>query len=729
MPSTKKSASNRDILHRLDALARNLWWSWQPDAQRLFASMDPALWDATHHNPIKTLRLLPAERRDVIQNDPRFTAHLKRVEDSLREYLSTKTWFERTYDRRPAHKKARTPKKGSGPFFRTGANQRSPLVAYFCAEFAVHECLPQYSGGLGVLAGDHVKSASDLGVPLVGVGLLYRNGYYTHEFAADGSTRVVYPLIDFADVPITDTGRTIDVPMGAKSIKAKIWRQLVGRTQLFLLDTDVEGNSADDRKLTRHLYGGDREYRIKQEILLGVGGIIALDAMGLKPTVYHLNEGHAAFAALERLRRLVHRGVSFDEAVATVAANTVFTTHTPVPAGHDRFDAKMMKKYLGRQMDSIGADWLGLGRENPDDTKSEFVMTVLAIQLSSHRNGVAALHGEVSREMWQHLFGVQNVDDVPIGHVTNGVHTQTWLAPEIRPLYDKYLKPRWNRAGPEEDFWKNAGRISPAELWNVRRILRGRMIRFIRQRMVDHVMRQHGNEQQLLNAQAMFDDDALTIGFARRFATYKRAPLVFRNAKRLARILGNEDRPVQIVFAGKPHPADIGGQEFAQEIYKHAGENAFQGRVAILEDYDMEMGRMLTSGCDVWLNNPLRPQEASGTSGMKPPLHGGINCSILDGWWPEAYCEVNGRGKNGWAIGDGTQLSDRSKQDTRDADAIYRLLENEIAPEFYDRDANDVPRKWVARMIASMQTVCAQFSTSRMVGDYCTKYYMPAHAH
>ncbi|CAN5709516.1 glycosyltransferase family 1 protein [soil metagenome] len=708
MSSTKKSASNLDIFHRLDALARNLWWSWQPDVQRLFASMDPALWDATHHNPIKTLRLLTPERRDVIQTDPRFAAHLKRAENSLREYLSTKTWFQRTY-------------KQAG---KSVAKKSAPLIAYFCAEFAVHECLPQYSGGLGVLAGDHVKSASDLGVPLVGVGLLYRNGYYTHEFAADGSTRVVYPLIDFADVPITDTGKMIDVPMAGKTVRAKIWRQLVGRTQLFLLDTDVDGNLRDDRKLTQHLYGGDREYRIRQEILLGVGGIIALDAVGLKPTVYHLNECHAAFTALERLRRLVARGVSFDEAAADVKASTVFTTHTPVPAGHDRFPAKLMKKYLGATMSAIqggGGDWLSLGRENPDDARGEFVMTVLAIQLSAHRNGVAALHGEVSREMWQHLFDARRPKDVPIGHVTNGVHTQTWLAPEIRPLYDRYLKPRWNGAGPKDDFWKNAGKIPAAELWQVRQILRGRMIRFIRQRMVDHVMRQHGDEPQLLDAQSIFRDDALTIGFARRFATYKRAPLVFRNAKRLAKILGDEARPVQIVFAGKPHPADIGGQEFAQEIYKHAREKAFKGRVAILEDYDMEMGRMLTSGCDVWLNNPLRPQEASGTSGMKPPMHGGINCSILDGWWPEAF-----DGKNGWAIGDGTQLNDRAKQDSRDADAIYRLLEQQIVPEFYDRDVNGVPRKWVARMIASMKTVCAQFSTSRMVGDYCTKYYLRA---
>lgn len=687
-------------------MARNLWWSWQPDTQRLFASIDPRMWEATRHNPIATMQLVAQERKEFVEADDAFAAHLSRVEKSLRDYLTSKTWFDGKYGRTK--------------------QSRPPLIAYFCAEFAVHECLPQYSGGLGVLAGDHVKSASDLGVPLVGIGLLYRNGYYTQELAADGSTRVIYPRLDFDCLPITDTGKTIQVPMGNGEITAKIWRQLVGRVQLVLLDTDVEENSSADRALTRHLYGGDREYRIQQEILLGIGGMIALDALGLQPTVFHLNEGHAAFAALERLRRLVKRGVPIDEAKADVSQSGVFTTHTPVPAGNDRFAPKLAMKYLGaigREMKLSERELLALGREDPEDKREEFCMTVLALKLSARCNGVAALHGDTSRKMWTKVFGLENDSDrVPIGHVTNGVHSQTWLAPEIRPLYEKYLKPKWNGAGPTDDLWKRAGKIPADELWAVRRALRARLVGFIRARMLDQINRQHGSDQELLDAQQLFDDDALTIGFARRFATYKRAPLIFRNAKRIAKILGDEDRPVQIVFAGKAHPADRGGQEFLREIHQLARQKSFIGRVGVLEDYDMELGRVLTSGCDVWLNNPLRPLEASGTSGMKPPLHGGINCSILDGWWPEAFDRTNG-----WAIGEGTQLSDQNKQDARDANAVYRLLEEEIVPEFYERDRSGVPRAWVRRMVRSMRTICSTFSAARMVGEYCSRFYMPSH--
>ena len=585
-------------------------------------------------------------------------------------------------------------------------------------EFAVHECLPIYSGGLGVLAGDHVKSASDLGVPLVAVGLLYRNGYYTQQLNPDGSTRVIYPQVDFDELPIEDTGKSIEVPIGRTRLRAKVWRARVGRCAIYLLDTDVAPNRPGDRALTRHLYGGDRAVRIRQEVLLGVGGVIALDALGLSPTVYHLNEGHAAFCGLERLRRLRARGVALDDAIERVRATTVFTTHTPVPAGHDRFDAKLVQKYLP-QMSAIGGDWLGLGQEDPSRRKSELVMTVLAINLAAHVNAVSELHGRVSRQMWQHLPGGRGAG---IGHVTNGVHSETWLAPEMRPLYEKYLKPKWLGAGPDDDWWRRADRMPAHELWAAREMLRARMIRFIRGRLVDQVARRHGSLEEVARAGTMFDERALTIGFARRFATYKRAVLVFRDARRLARILGHPERPVQIVFAGKAHPADKGGQDFAQQIYRFAGDPRFSGRVLILENYDLELGRMLTSGCDVWLNNPLRPQEASGTSGMKPPLHGGINCSVLDGWWPEAY-----DGTNGWAI-NGRQFKSRAQQDRHDAEQIYRLLERQIVPEFYARDRAGVPRRWVARMVASMKTVCPAFNTHRMVGGYWDKYYKPAHA-
>ena len=690
------------LFHRLHALARNLRWAWHPDTQRLFAAMDPPLWRATNQNPLKTIRLLSPERRDALLRDSQFISHLERCERELKDYLAEKTWFDRS----------------------AKAGKTKPLIAYFCAEFAVHESLPQYSGGLGVLAGDHIKSVSDLGIPLIGVGLLYRNGYYTQEFGPDGSTRVIYPQVDFGDEPIHDTGKVITIPMGRGAIRAKIWRQDVGRTSLYLLDCDVAENSAADRALTRHLYGGDREYRIRQEILLGVGGLIALDAMKLTPSVVHMNEGHAAFAALERVARLRKNGLSLRDAEAQVRSASVFTTHTPVPAGNDRFVPKLALKYIAHYAKSLGIseqELLGLGREDPLDKNEEFCMTVLALRLSKHCNGVSKLHGEVSRGMWMKVYGANTPDEVPIGHVTNGVHSETWLAPEMRPLYDKYIKPGEIQVSPSFDPWARASKIPAAELWKVRRMLRERTIHFIRTRLIDQVNRQNGPREELFDGWSTLNPDALTIGFARRFATYKRAPLIFRDAKRLSRILTNPKRPVQLVFAGKAHPQDLGGQAFAQEIYRHAREAGFRGHVLIVDDYDMNVGRILTAGCDVWLNNPLRPQEASGTSGMKPPLHGGINCSILDGWWPECFNH-----KNGWEIGDGREFTDRDKQDRYDANAIYELLENKIVPLFYTRDKAGIPRGWAQMMLESMKTVCGQFSTHRMVGEYWKKYYQPA---
>jgi starch phosphorylase len=702
---TAASAKAASVASRIHALALNLWWSWNPSAQRLFSSLDPHLWAATRNNPVRTLKLLSPERRELIERDPAFAEQVTLVETELSAYLKSKTWFERTQQK-----------------------HAGKTIAYFCSEYAVHECMQQYSGGLGVLAGDHLKSASDLGVPLVGVGLLYRCGYYTQEFAQDGSTRVIYPQLDFADLPITDTGKSAKVRIGPKDVVFKIWKQTIGRVSLYLMDTDVEGNDRITRQLTRHLYGRDstgneRDYRIRQEYLLGVGGQIMLDKLGIAPAVCHLNEGHAAFNALERVRRLVKAGHNPAAAIERVRETTVFTTHTPVPAGNDRFEPKLTRKYLASTMADLDLPEevvFALGREDPTDFKEPFCMTVLALRLADHCNGVAELHGDTSRKMWTKVFGTTDPAEVPIGHITNGIHSETWLAPEIRPLYAKYLKPTWNGAGPEHDPWKKADRIPDAELWAARSMLRARLIHQIRQRLLEQAARGHGSVESVMRAYHTLDADALTIGFARRFATYKRAPLIFHNAKRLAKILSADGKPVQLVFAGKAHPADMGGQAFAQMIHSHAKSNAFAGRVVILEDYDMSVGRMLTSGCDVWLNNPLRPQEASGTSGMKPPLHGGVNCSILDGWWPEGF-----NGKNGWALG-GKAFADPKKQDTFDANSIYDVLENEIAPLFYDRDAQGLPRGWIAMMKESMKTVCQPFSSSRMVAEYTTKYYAPA---
>jgi glycogen phosphorylase len=446
--------------------------------------------------------------------------------------------------------------------------------------------------------------------------------------------------------------------------------------------------------------------------------------VGLNPTVFHLNEGHAAFCALERLRQLIASGESFEGARKRVRQTTVFTTHTPVPAGNDRFAPKLALKYIGRYAKPLGVseqELLAAGRERPHDRDEEFCMTVLALRLAEHCNGVAALHGDTSRKMWTSVYNAADPASVPIGSITNGVHTQTWLAEEITPLYDRYIRPKWLGAGPQQEWWKNAGKIPDAELWAARNVLRTKLVNFVRERLMDQLTKEHKPLEARIAARVVLDENALTIGFARRFATYKRAPLIFHNRKRLARILGDVNRPVQLVFAGKAHPQDFGGQGFAQEIFRYAESNDFRGRVVLLENYDMQLGRVLTAGADVWLNNPLRPQEASGTSGMKPPLHGGLNCSILDGWWPEAFNKING-----WSIGDGREFKSRAKQDRYDADSIYDLLENEIVPQFYARDRSGLPRRWIARMKNSIATVGAQFNTHRMVGEYFEKYYLPA---
>ena len=689
-----------DVLQRVATLARNLWWTWNSEPQRLFAALDPVEWEASNHNPLLTLGRLTPERRAALADDAAFCQHLVHCEAELKRYLGARTWFERTA----------TPR------------QKRMRVAYFCAEFGLHECLPQYAGGLGVLAGDHLKSASDLGVPLTAVGLLYRCGYYRQSFGRDGATRAAYPRHDFDMLPIGDTGKRISVPLADRRVRVRIWLVQVGRVPLYMLDTDLPGNPPRDRAITRSLYGGDRTTRICQEILLGVGGVLALERLGVRPTVYHLNEGHAAFCGLERLRQLRKSGKSLASAIKRVRASTVFTTHTPVPAGHDRFEPKPAVRHLKPISEDLGLsqhDFLALGREDPAADGTPLCMTALALRLSERCNGVSKLHGEVSREMWMHVYGAKRPADVPIGHVTNGVHSQTWMAPEIEPLYRRYLKPRWLGAGPDDKAWARIGDVPPAELWRIRGVLRSRLVHFIRQRLRQQIQRRLGPTEELIAACETFDESALTIGFARRFATYKRAPLIFHDADRLATLLNKPGRPVQLVFAGKAHPRDAAGQAFAQRVYRRARQAGFCGRVVLLEDYDMCVGRMLTSGCDVWLNNPLRPQEASGTSGMKPPLHGGLNCSILDGWWPEV-CD----GRNGWAIE--ADAAERG-QDRRDAEALYRLLEEEIVPLFYERDRGGLPRAWVRRMLRSMRTVCSVFNTHRMVGDYVRGYYLPSH--
>lgn len=707
MAATKRSraatAHKADTFKRVEALARNLCWIWKPGARRVFESLDPALWRATNHNPLATLQGLSPTRRETLAGDADFHAALAGAEAELKDYLGTRTWFQKT----------------------ASAKARSMLVAYFCMEYGLHESMPLYAGGLGILAGDHVKSASDLGIPLVGVGVLWKKGYYRQELRKDGEVRVVYPSTDFSVIPVEDLRKTISVPIGGSKVRVKLWRLLVGRTPLILLDTDLEANSRKDRELTYHLYaGGDPERRVRQEVLLGIGGLLALDALKISPTVFHLNEGHAAFCPLERVRRLVAKGALFADAVEKVRASSVFTTHTPVPEGNDRFDHKLVMKYfrnMSKALKISEREFLALGREDETDLKEPFCMTVLALKLAARCNGVAELHGDTSRRMWMRTYKASRPEDVPIGHVTNGVHPETWIADEARPFYDRHFKPRWHGAGPGDDWWKNASKVPASELWELRQALRRRMISELRVMLREQIVAAQDDVSHLVALYETLDDNALTIGFARRFALYKRAPLIFRDLRRLAKIMGDSERPVQLIFAGKAHPADKAGHEYVKAIHEFSRKEPFRGRVHLVHNYDTNIGRLLTQGCDVWLNNPIRPMEASGTSGMKPPLNGGVNCSILDGWWPEAF-----NGKNGWALG-GKQFDDRAKQDAFDAEAIYSTLESQVVPLFYKRGRDGIPAGWVKMMAASMESICARFSTHRMLAEYTKGYYLPSH--
>ncbi|MBL9118500.1 MAG: alpha-glucan family phosphorylase [Phycisphaerae bacterium] len=706
--STSTSASQglapSVVRERLRELAMNLWWTWNEIAQRPFAALDPVLWEATKRCPIRLLDLVDDARVSAAGSDHSFLTVLEDARVATVAAMERKPWFVRVA--KPKEKTLR--------------------VAYFCSEFAIHESLQQYSGGLGVLAGDHVKSCSDLGIPFVGMGLLYRHGYYIQEFTEEGDTRVLYPRYDFRLMPLVETGVRIHCPINGRDVEARIWRMQVGRSTVYLLDADLPSNHPEDRILTEGLYKGEPELRMRQQILLGVGGTIALAALKEPVTVYHLNEGHAAFCCIERVARFVESGMPLEQASARVLASTVFTTHTPVPAGHDRYDPTVAAAALQSVLDRAGLgarQFADLGRERPGDPTELFCMTVLALRHAAQVNGVAALHGRVSREMWKSVYGVANAKDVPIGHITNGVHPRTWLHPEAETFWRRQIGLDLDDGTPAVSRWADAKDASPEDFWNLRTSLRRQLIHFVRGRLVEAACKRGDGAEGAAEAVSTLREDALTIGFARRFATYKRAPLIFRDLRRLTDLLADDERPVQIIFAGKAHPRDKGGQEYAKQIYQLMRSEGLRGKVVLVEEYDMRVGRALVSGCDVWLNNPIRPHEASGTSGMKPPMHGGINCSILDGWWPEGY-----DGKNGWAIGteDETE-SDQNRRDARDAESLYDLLEYEIIPEFYDRNRKGLPTKWIRRALRSASTVPSVFNTHRMVGEYLAKYYVPAH--
>jgi glycogen phosphorylase len=687
---------------RLRELAYNLWWSWHPEAQELYHQIDPELWEQDYHNPVNFLRDVRQRRLEAAAADADYLRKYDQVMAEFDRYMgASDTWFARTFP--DAH---------------------SETIAYFSAEFGLHESLPIYSGGLGVLAGDHAKETSDLGLPFVAVGFIYPQGYFRQSLDPSGWQEALYTKLNFADIAavpaLTPDGHevVVEVELPGRMIYAKVYRLQIGRIPLFLMDTDIHPNSPQDRELSARLYGGDQEMRVAQEIVLGIGGVRALRQMGIDPTVWHMNEGHSAFLVLELVRELIGRGVSFADAVQQVRARSVFTTHTPVPAGNDAFPLPLIEKYFWQY-------WmqLGLSRDEFVDVALQqqswgptFAMSVLALKLAERHNGVSKLHGQVARGMWQWLYPNTSPDAVPITAITNGVHTATWLAPEMRQLFEAYMGQSWEEHLDDVAQWQKVREIPDDVLWETQHALKRRLVAFARERTRQRQLRL-GTPPVVW---PVLDDDAFTIGFARRFATYKRATLLFKDPERLKAILNRGDRPVQIIFAGKAHPADDPGKLFIQQVYQMSQQPGFAGKILFLEEYDICVARMLVQGVDMWLNTPRRPYEASGTSGQKASLNGAPNMSILDGWWPEAY-----DGHNGWSIGDEREYANLDEQDWNDAQQLYHLLENEVGPLFYEREGG-IPRKWLAVSKEAIATVAPVFSTRRMVKEYVTRLYMPA---
>ncbi len=694
-----------DRIARLRELAYNLWWTWHPEAQDLYREIDPDLWELIYHSPVKFLREVRQQRLIEAANNPAFLEKYDAVLAKFDAYVNREdTWFARKYP----HVKDQT-------------------IAYFSAEFGIHESLPIYSGGLGILSGDHVKEASDMDLPFVAVGFLYPQGYFRQRLDHSGWQFAEYNKLNFAESPaapaLTPEGEevVIEVELPGRNIYAKVYRLQVGRVPLLLMDTDIHPNSPPDRELSARLYGGDQEMRVSQELVLGVGGVRALRKMGIAPTVWHMNEGHSAFLVLELVREKVeNEGKSFHDALREVQSSAVFTTHTPVPAGNDAFPFALIEKFFMNFWPRLKIgheEFMNLARQD-QHWGPTFAMTVLALRASDRHNGVSALHGHVARGMWNWLYQGKSQDEVPIGHVTNGVHTASWLAPEMRELFDSYLGSDWEDYLEEPETWKNISNISNKVLWDVRCQLRSHLLKFAYERTRQRLLRMDQGGQ----IPPMFDESALTIGFARRFATYKRATLMFKDVERLKAILNRHDRPVQILFSGKSHPADNPGKHFIQDIYQLSLQPGLSGKIMFIEEYDIAVGRAMVQGVDLWLNNPRRPHEASGTSGQKASLNGSPNASILDGWWPEGY-----NGNNGWAIGEEREYGSQEEQDWNDAQSLYHILEHEIVPSYYDnRDSDGVPARWMEIAKESIISCAPQFSTRRMLADYLRYYYVPA---
>jgi glycogen phosphorylase len=695
-------------MENLRELALNLWFSWTTDAVELFDYLDERLWEATSHNPVQTLIRLSKHRLNEILQDEGFLAHAEKVTRRFRAYIKPDGSYEYRLDQ-PVN-------------FTT---------AYFSLEFGLTECLPIYSGGLGVLAGDHLKSSSDLSLPLVGVGLLYREGYFRQKLTPDGWQQEYYPRVEVDILPLEkqmdSAGEPllVSVDLAGETLWCRVMKISVGRVPLYLLDADIPENSPRLRATTARLYGGDAETRIRQEILLGIGGCRALAALGIDPMVFHLNEGHAAFTLLERMRYFMEEhGLSIEEAREMVTAQSILTVHTPVPAGNDVFDRGLVEKYFGSTVRKMGMDFqtfLRLGRRLPLDDAEGFCMTVLGLRMTARTNGVSQLHSRVAKDMWREVWPKAEPQEVPINHVTNGIHIPSYISRDLLRVYDRYLGPGWTEDPDNEKIWQRTDDIPDTELWRTHERCRTRLVQFARRRIAQQLKARNAAPAEQEVAEKILDPDALTICFARRFATYKRATLLFREPDRLAKFLSNPDRPAQLIFAGKAHPADNAGKEMIRKITQLAKEEPFRNRMAFIEDYDLNVARYMVQGADIWLNTPTRPLEACGTSGMKAAANGALNVSILDGWWDEGYI-----GDNGWAIGRGEEYNDKEYQDAIESRALYDLLEESVKPLFYERGVDELPREWIRLMRRSLRTICPVFNSHRMVSDYVETCYVPA---
>jgi len=693
---------------RLLALAQNLWWTWHPEVINIFTDLDPHLWRQMDHNPIAFLNQISSEKIEERAAELVLHSRINYAFRRLNEYLEKdRTW---------------------GAIYCGNLNE-NPIV-YLSTEFGLHESVPIYSGGLGILAGDHLKSASDMGIPLLGIGLLYHQGYFSQRLNKDGWQEEDYTNLDISRLPLQTVknhdGQPLTVQVDTRNgfIRAQVWRVQVGRIRLLLLDSNVNGNSAEDRELTARLYGGDDRLRIRQELLLGIGGARVLQELNIFPGALHLNEGHSAFAILEEMRRTMeYDQIPFEEARRRVSQGTVFTTHTPVAAGHDRFPPDLVEEHLGVIRDELGLsheDLMALGRVNVKDASEPFCMTVLALKNSRHANGVSAIHGSVSRNMWRSLWPGRADSEVPIGHITNGVHVLSWMAPPIYSLFEARLGQDWPTRMVHADFWEKVTEIDDSELWETHQGLKMRLIQFVRRRLLRQSERL-GHQETIARIGEVLDPHVLTIGCARRFATYKRGDLILSQPERLIKLLEDPDQPIQIVFAGKAHPRDDAGKHIIQRIAQYAFDPRYNTKIVFVENYDYNVGRHLVQGVDVWLNNPLRPLEACGTSGQKVVLNGCLNLSVLDGWWGEAY-----DGTNGFAIGHGGEHHDPNVQYQRDADYLYAALEDEVIPLYYEQGPSGTPHNWVRRMKRAIQTLGWRFNADRMVKDYAQHFYLPA---